>query len=170
MTPASCQWDELWLRAWDGCLHRVVMQVSGACADWGWPSDCSSSAQTEVTALQACPDRGLNFSLSSPRLCCHDNEYKSIIWLWTIVPQCVAQNCRSFVSEQHSLLKCFQSPFQKLFLCSHSLKCDPHFVLSLSLSLALSCGVQSLWNHLMNVYCFLALLSPCAKLKWWLQF
>lgn len=136
LTPASCQRDELWLRACDGCPHRVVMQVSGACADWGWPSDCSSSVQTEVTALQACPDRTLNFFLSSPELCCHDNEYKSIIQLCAIVPQCIAQNCRSFVSELHSLLKCFQSSFQKLFLCSHSLKSDPLFVLSLSLSYA----------------------------------
>lgn len=134
MTPASCQRDELWLRACDGCPHRVVMQVSGACADWGWPSDCSSSAQTEVTALQACPDRGLNFSLSSPGLCCHDNEYKSIIQLCAIVPQCIAQNCWSFVAEQHSFLKWLQSPFQKLFLCSRSLKGDPLFVLSLALT------------------------------------
>lgn len=35
MTPASCQRDELWLLACDGCLHRVVMQVSGAYADMG---------------------------------------------------------------------------------------------------------------------------------------
>lgn len=130
LTPASCQRDELWLRACDGCPHRVVMQVSGACADWGWPSDCSSSVQTEVTALQACPDRTLNFFLSSPGLCCHDNEYKSIIQLCAIVPQCIAQNCRSFVSEQHSLLKCFQSSFQELFLCSAQFKEWPVFCLS----------------------------------------
>lgn len=56
-------------------LRCAVMQVSGACADWGWPNDCSSSAQTEVTAPQACPDLCRNVSLSLSR--CHSHPPSS---------------------------------------------------------------------------------------------
>ncbi len=49
------------------------------------------------------------------------------------------------MSEQHSRLKCFQSSFQKLFLCSHSLKNDLLFVPSLASRVVLSHYETILW-------------------------
>ncbi len=146
--------------------HSVLMQVSGAYADMGmteWLFIISADRSNSPAGLPGSQFQFLSlFAMDSVAMIMNTNLSSDCVRLCLSVLLKIAEA----LCQSSTVSWIVSNRLSKTVFVFAQFKEWPAFC---PLS-RLSCGAQSLWNHLMNVYCFLALLSPSAKLKWWLHF